>query len=146
MPGDAPDEAPDTASWRVRPALPRLKLIGAGALAALAALVAEDAVAIVAALAAMLALVGWAVRDLLRPVRLAADRQGVTVASGLRGARRLAWSEVERVRVDDRPRLGLRTRTLEIDTGEALYLFGPHDLGAPPEEVAARLATLRGGG
>ena len=32
---------------------------------------------------------------------------------------------------------------LELDAGDALYLFSAHELGALPEDVAATLSDLR---
>jgi hypothetical protein len=88
-------------------------------------------------------LAGWALRDLLVPVRLAVDPEGITVARGFVGRRRLDWSAVEAITVDRRPRLGLSTELLEIDAGESLHLFGRYDLDAPPEEVADALRAAR---
>jgi hypothetical protein len=145
-PGQEPDEEPPAGGrWRVTPALPGLKLAGATAFVLLAVVFGGDPVRLVLAGAAALALAGWALRDLIAPVRLAADPDGITVVVGFAGRRHLPWSQVERVRVDTRPRLGLRTETLEIDTGETLHLFSSYDLGAPPADVAARLAALRTG-
>ena len=65
-------------------------------------------------------LAGWALRDLIAPVRLAADADGVTVVTGFaRRRRHLPWAQIERVRVDRRDRLGLRSEMLEIDAGDA---------------------------
>ena len=134
----------ETLSWRVSPAVVVAKLIGAVALAALAvAFGRHDPVQWVVAGAVVLVLVGWAVRDVLAPVRLAADRTGVTVLVGALSRRHLPWSQIERVRVDRRERRGLRSELLEIDAGESLHLFGVHDLGAPPEDVVEALRRLR---
>jgi hypothetical protein len=138
---DGPAGAPDR--WRVRPALPGLKLAGAAGFVLLGLLFGTDPVRIVLAATTALALAAWAVRDLLVPVRLAADAAGITVATGYVGTRTVPWDRIERVRVDTRPRLGLRTETLEVDTGESLHLFSAYDLSAPPAEVAARLERLR---
>ncbi|NMO54504.1 PH domain-containing protein [Actinoplanes sp. TBRC 11911] len=131
--------------WRIRPALPVGKLVGAVAVLALAvAFAGDDPVRWVIAGAVAVVLAIWAARDLIAPVRLAADTDGVTVLTGFLGRRRLTWSEIERVRVDRRSHRGLRSEILELDAGEALYLFTANDLGgAPPEDVAATLADLR---
>jgi hypothetical protein len=134
---------PQAARWRVTPALPALKLAGAAVFVLLAVAFGSDPVRLALAGVAALGLAGWALRDIVAPVRIAADRDGVTVIAGFAGRRRLPWDRIERVRVDRRPRLGLRTETLEIDTGETLHLFSSYDLGAPPSEVAAALETLR---
>jgi hypothetical protein len=84
-----------------------------------------------------------AARDLLAPVRLAADAGGVTTVSGFAGTRRLAWHDVERIRVDTHRRYGFTTETLEIDTGEQVHLFSRHDLGESPVDAAETLMRLR---
>lgn len=131
-------------SWRVKPFLPVTKLLGAVAVLVLAVAFSQgDPVQWFLAIVVAIGLTGWALRDLLRPVRLTADQEGVTVVAGLLRRRRLAWAEIERVRVDRRERLGLRSELLELDAGDELYLFSVHELGAEPEEVAAALAELR---
>lgn len=137
----------DALTWRVPRKVPAVKLAAVAALLALGLLFADgDEVRLVLAaiLAAGLAL--WAARDLLAPVRLAADPTGLTLVAGYAGRRHLAWSQIERVRVDTRPRLGIRTETLEIDAGDSLHLFSEYDLGAAPSDVAAALEPLREGG
>jgi Bacterial PH domain len=133
-------------SWRVKPVLPVTKLLGAVAVLVLvAAFGRREPVQWVLAAVAAVGLAGWALRDVLVPVRLAADPGGVTVVVGLAGRRRLAWSQIERVRVDRRERLGLRSELLELDAGDTLHLFSVHQLGAEPDEVAAALSALRTG-
>ncbi|SDY16435.1 PH domain-containing protein [Micromonospora pattaloongensis] len=134
----------DGDSWRVRPALPALKLTGA-ALMLLAGLMlgADDPVRLGLAMLSAAALLGWGLRDLLVPVRLAADSGGVTVVAGLAGRRRLPWARIERITAEARAHRGLRTQLLEIDAGDSLHLFSANDLGAPPDEVAARLRETR---
>lgn len=132
--------------WRVAPALPVLKFAGAILFALAGIAVDDDPVQLTLAALAAAALTVWGARDVVVPVRVAADADGVTVVVGFARRRRLAWSQVERVRVDTRPRLGLRTETLEIDTGESLHLFSAYDLGAPPAEVAEALESLRAAG
>jgi hypothetical protein len=130
--------------WRINPVLPVTKLIGAVAVVVLAAAFAgRDPVRWALAAVVALALVIWALRDLLAPVRLAADAGGVTVISGFAGRRHLPWQQIERVRVDRRTHRGLRSEVLELDAGDALYLFSAHELGALPEDVAASLSDLR---
>ncbi|MEJ3742450.1 PH domain-containing protein [Actinomycetes bacterium KLBMP 9797] len=130
--------------WRVPRKVPLAKLAGAVLLLAVGLLLDDgDVMRLMVAAIAAVALAGWAVRDLVAPVRVAADATGVTVATGLAGRRHLAWSQIERVRVDARSHWGLQTAMLEIDAGDALHLFTERELGAPPAEVAAALATLR---
>ncbi|MEH0974948.1 PH domain-containing protein [Micromonospora sp. CPCC 205546] len=133
-----------THQWRVPPALPALKLTGAAALLALALLLdGGDRIRLALAVLTAVALAGWAARDLLAPVRLAVDPDGITVVRGFAGHRRLPWSTVEKVTVDRRARRGLTSELLEIDAGESLHLFGRHDLGADPAEVARALHEAR---
>jgi hypothetical protein len=130
--------------WRVPRKNPVIKGAAAVVFAAVAARYAGDAGrAGIATLAAVL-LAAFALRDVLLPVRLAADSHGVTVVHGF-GRRDIPWAEVERVRVDARTRLGRRDEVLEVDTGESLYLFGAAELGADCDRVAATLVALRTG-
>jgi Bacterial PH domain len=85
------------------------------------------------------ALVALTVRDLLAPVRVAADDEAVTVVTGYAGHRRIPWGDVERIRVDERRRLGRLTAYLEIDTGDMVHLFSRYELDTPCEEVAEML-------
>ena len=130
--------------WRVRPVLPIAKLLGAVALVVLVvAFGREDPVQWFIAGVVAAALTGWAVRDLVAPVRLSADTSGVTMVVGFVRRRHVAWPQIERVRVDRRERMGLRNRLLEIDAGDSLHLFSQHELGTDPEEVAESLNALR---
>jgi hypothetical protein len=129
---------------RIKSVLPVAKALGAVAVLVLVlAFGRDDPVQWFLAVTAAVGLAGWALRDLIAPVRLAADPDGVTVVVGYAGRRRLAWSQIDRVRMDRRERLGLRTRLLELDAGDSLYLFSEHDLGADPEEVLGTLLALR---
>ena len=133
-------------TWRVPSKLPAAKLAGVVLLPLLAFLIRRDDPVVWALAGACAAgLAAWAARDLLVPVRLTAGASGVTVVVGFAGRRRLAWSQIERVRVDRRQRKGLTSEVLELDTGSALHLFSVHDLGVPPEEVADALVALRTG-
>ena len=129
--------------WRIKPVLPVTKLLGAIAVVVLAlAFVRRDPVqwALAGAVAAGLTI--WALRDLVAPVRLAADADGVTVVVGYARRRRLGWAEIERVRLDRRDRLGVASELLEIDADDALFLFSMHDLGADPRDVLQTLDEL----
>ncbi|MEP6851792.1 MAG: PH domain-containing protein [bacterium] len=59
------------------------------------------------------------------------------------GSGAVPWPRVEAVRVDERPRLGLIARTLEIDLGDELLVFGRYTLGADPRDVAGVISALR---
>ena len=132
--------------WRIKPVLPVTKSMGAIAVVVLAlAFAGRDPVRWALAVVIALALAGWALRDLIAPVRLAADADGVTVLTGFARRRRLAWAQIEQVRVDRRTHRGLRSEMLELDAGDDIYLLSAHELGALPEEVAAALADLRVG-
>jgi hypothetical protein len=125
--------------WRVPRKVPVGKLVVGATVAGLAVLSATEpwqwaTVAVVVA-----GFAAWAVRDLAAPVRLAADPAGVSVVTGFAARRRLGWSQVERVRVDARR----RSRLLEVDTGERLYLFSRYEVDADLDEVAERLEALR---
>lgn len=84
-----------------------------------------------------------ALRDLVVPVRLAADATGVTVVTGFAGRRRLPWSDIERIRLDERRRLGVRAQLVEVDVGETLHLFSTYQLSAPCEDVVEELLRLQ---
>ncbi|MFC8301628.1 PH domain-containing protein [Micromonospora orduensis] len=138
------DEITRSRTWRVPASLPAAKLAGAVLLVALGLLFADgDPVRVAVAALAAATVAGWAVRDLVAPVRLAVDADGLTVIRGFAGRRLLPWSAVEAIAVDRRPRFGLTSETLEIDAGESLHLFGRYDLGANPEEVAAEVRAAR---
>jgi hypothetical protein len=130
--------------WRIKPVLPVTKLMGAVAVVVLAvAFGGRDPVRWALAVIAAVALGLWALRDLIAPVRLAADGGGVTVIAGFVRRRHLRWHQIERVRVDRRTHRGLRSEFLELDAGDAIYVFSANDLGALPEDVATALADLR---
>jgi hypothetical protein len=125
--------------WQVPRKVPAGKLAVAAILLALAAVAAEEPWLWAVTVAVVAGLLAWAARDLAAPVRLAADAAGVTVVTGFARRRRLSWSQVERVRLDVRR----RSRMLEIDTGEQLYLLSRYELDADLAEVAGELEALR---
>ena len=128
--------------WRVSPSLWMIK--GAAALVFTVGIVTSvgQPVRLAVAMLGALIFAGLALRDLLVPVRLEANAEGVTVAVGLFGHRTIPWGAIERIRVDERRRIGTTSRLLEIDIGETLYLFGESDLGAPVGPAAAALRQL----
>ncbi|ADL49661.1 hypothetical protein Micau_6168 [Micromonospora aurantiaca ATCC 27029] len=124
--------------------VPVLKAVGALALVALGLVFAGgDPVRPALAGLAAAGLLAWALRDVVAPVRLAVDPDGLTVLRGFAGRRRLPWDAVEAIRLDRRSRRGITAETLEIDAGESLHLFGRRDLDAPLDEVAAALDEVR---
>jgi hypothetical protein len=146
-PGSGHPDPAIPSRWRVHRALPVLKLGGAALFLALGVLFADgDPVRLGIGVLVAAGLLGWAVRDLVAPVRLAVDPEGITVIRGFAGRRRLRWAEIEQITVDSRARLGLRTETLEIDTGASIHLFSQYDLGASPTDVAATLHLARTAG
>jgi hypothetical protein len=131
-------------SWRVSPLLPVVKLVAAVAIPLIAfAFRRDDPVAWAGAAGAALGLAAWAVRDLVAPVRLAADTSGLTVVVGYAGRRTLPWAAVERIHLDRRARLGVTSELLEVDAGETVHQFSRYDLDAAPAEVAEALTALR---
>lgn len=135
--------APTAQEWRVAPASAVFKGVGALVFLASAALFANDPTRVLVAAFAGVLLAVFALRDVLAPVRLAADAEGVTVIRGYVGRRQVPWARVERVRVDQRSRLGMRSELLEIDTGESLHLFSRAELNAPVAEVVEALDRIR---
>lgn len=130
-------------SWRVSPPLTWAKLVATAAFVGVAVIYRADHLKVVVTLVGALVLGFYAVRDLVAPVRLTADGSGLTVISGYRRRRRIEWAQIERIRVDEHSRLGLRSEMLEIDAGESLHLLSTYDLNAPVNEVAEALTELR---
>ncbi len=136
--------APTNLRWRVSTGFAVLKCCAAIGLVLAGVFAAEDSRMLTAALVAAAILGAYALRDLIAPVRLAADLEGVTVVSGYAGHRRVDWAQVERMRVDARSRGGMRSELLEIDAGEHLFLLSRYDLNAHPADVYEELLRLRG--
>jgi Bacterial PH domain len=96
--------------------------------------------------AGALLVLGLAVRDVLTRPRLAAGPDGVDVR-GLTGGVHLPWARL-RVHVRETRRLGMRSRTLELDTATGpdddghLVVLGRRDLGTDPDDVARALRAL----
>lgn len=112
-----------------------------GMLALLLALVADPMGRVLFAVAGTGLLVLAAADLLLRP-RLAADPAGLRVRT-LTTSRRLPWSAVERVAVDEHNRYGLVARTLEVESDGELIVLGKRSLGEDPRDVADALARIR---
>jgi hypothetical protein len=141
--GGEPASAPvDSVSYRVDSRFTALKICGFAIFVLVALAFHDDRAKLAFTGLAALVAGGYALRDLLAPVRLAADREGLTVVSGYAGHRRLEWEGIERIRLDERRRLGTRSAALEIDTGDHLYLLSPYDLGTDPAEAVEALARL----
>jgi hypothetical protein len=127
--------------WRVRREQAVLKILGALVCAGLAVYwwVEGDLRGVILAVPAAVLVGAMGLRDVLAPVRLAADESGITVVHGFAGKRHVPWEAIWDIKVDVRRRWGLRSEMLEIDTGDYLHIFSPHDLGTSPTEVAAVL-------
>ncbi|WP_245681854.1 PH domain-containing protein [Actinomadura kijaniata] len=138
--------------WRVPPQQVAVKWLACAAFVALAALSSGDPQRMLLAGAAAVGAGALALRDVLAPVRVAADAEGVTLVTGYATRRRVPWGEVTAVRVDERRRLLTTTRLLEIETGGTadgteddhdVYLFSRFDLGVDVADAAAGLERLR---
>ena len=111
------------------------------------ALVVLDAPGRVLVGAGALLLLVLAARDLLARPRLAAGPDGVDIRTWTH-RRHLPWAGL-RVRVREGRRLGVRSRTLELDTAAGpdddgiLVVLGRRDLGTDPERVALALHALQ---
>jgi hypothetical protein len=131
---------PPRARWAPRP-VETAAAAGGAVVALLLAALADPAGRVLLGVAGLGLLVLVAVDVLLRP-RLAADAAGVQVRTlGVR--RRLPWSALRRVDVDEHNRYGLTARTLELDAGETLVVLGRRTLGSDPRDVADALARIR---
>jgi hypothetical protein len=90
---------------------------------------------------AALILLAYVAGDLTFRPRLVADRSGLRIRSPF-ARRALSWSQVQAVRADERVRHGLRSVTLEIDSGDDVVVLTRRALGADPVEVARTLRAL----
>ncbi|TDB98932.1 PH domain-containing protein [Micromonospora fluostatini] len=131
---------PPVRHWRVPPMVPVVKAAGAVGLLLLGLLL-DDGDRVRLALAGLIAagLLGWAAPDLLVPVRLAVDPDGIVVQRRFGGWIRLPWAAIETIDLDRRSRRGLATELVEIDAGDSLHLFGRYDVDAPLDEVVEEL-------
>jgi len=137
-PQDAPSVPLTAAKWHVDRTMIVAKVIAVIAFAAIPQVFQLNTASRWFGLIVAAVLAAYAVRDVIAPVRLAADREGLTVISGYAGHRRLAWSEVERLRVDRK-----RSSMLEVETTGSLHLFSRYDLSMPPDEALTMLEQLR---
>lgn len=143
QPGAA--DGPAGRSWHVHRGLTAMKCAGAVIFGGTALVFADDRLRLAVGLLVAVGLAATAVRDLVAPVRLAADHTGVTVVTGFAGRRHVPWADIERIRLDERRRLGVRAQLVEVDVGETLHLFSTYQLSAPCEDVVAELRRLRTG-
>ncbi|HLT10280.1 MAG TPA: PH domain-containing protein [Micromonosporaceae bacterium] len=125
------------------PAQVTVAKFGTAAVLLIAGLLFAEGASAGVALAAAVAVAAYGARDLAARERLRADAGGVVVVRGYARRRRLAWSEIERVRVDRRMRLGARTELLEVDAGDELYLYSRFDLGVDVADALAAIEAVR---
>jgi hypothetical protein len=117
-----------------------------GVALALAVAVLDDAAGRVLVGGGAVLLLVLAARDLVTRPRLSAAADGVHVRT-VTGGTHLPWERL-RVRVREIRRLGVRGRTLELDTSSGpeddgvLVVLTRRDLGTDPAEVARALRTL----
>lgn len=129
--------------WRVPRYVVVVKVTATAVFALSALWFSGDMLRFVVAVVATVLSGAYAGRDLLAPVRLTADGEGLGVSRGFSGLHYLAWSDIVRIRVDERRRFGTATRLLEIDIDHTLFLFSRHELGAEPSDVAEALKTMK---
>jgi hypothetical protein len=136
---------PAARRWHVHRGLTAMKIAGVLVFGATALVFIDDRLRFMVGVAVAVGLAVTAVRDLVAPVRLAADRGGVMVVTGFARKVHLPWADIERIRLDERRRLGVRAQLVEVDTGETLHLFSTYQLSAPCEDVVDELRRLRTG-
>jgi hypothetical protein len=130
--------------WSPRPA--ETAAFVAVALGLSVALVVLDAPGRILVGGGALLLLALAARDVLGRPRLRAGPDGLDVRTWMR-SRHLPWAGL-RVRIRESRRLGVRSRTLELDTAAGpdddgvLVVLGRRDLGVDPDEVARALRAL----
>ncbi len=93
-------------------------------------------------LAATVGVAVYAARDVLARERLRADATGLVAVHGYASRQHLDWSDVEQILVQSRLRLGVRAETLEVDAGEAIFMFSRYDLGVEPREALTMLTEI----
>ncbi|MFC5181276.1 PH domain-containing protein [Actinomadura harenae] len=137
------EDTQPAARWRVPPAQTAVKIAATAVLAALALLSLDDPQFLLLTGVAAVGAAALAVRDVLAPVRLEADADGLTAVRGYATRTRLEWPRVTAVRVDERKRLFSKTLLLEIETEDDLIMLSRFDLGADVRDVAETLTGLR---
>jgi Bacterial PH domain len=142
-PSGRPSEPASEITFRVPTGVIVIKF-GLAAVILAATLLSGDRLAVLVGVAGALALTVVGLRDVLARDRLRADAKGVDLVHGYRGRAHLDWAEIEQLRIDERPRLGVRAQLLEVDADDHLYLFSRYDLGVQPDEALQALLQVRG--
>ncbi len=119
------------------------KFVAAGVLALAGLLFGANPTQAAIGVLAGLLLMAYGLRDVFARERLRVDGDGLRVISGFVGHRELEWAEVQRLRVDSRTRVVVRSELLEIDAGDHIFLLSRFDLGLDPAEVATELEIVR---
>ena len=117
---------------------------GCTMIAALAAVATNAITGRLILIGAAIILAAVAGTDLFFVPRLSATERELQVISPTMRVT-LGWGEIDAIRVDERSRRGLATRTLEIESGERLIVLSKRSLGRDPREVHTELARLRAG-
>jgi len=104
---------------------------GLAAIAVAVAVLSSDPAGRLLAAGVAVVLGGYAVTDLVFWPRLVASGEGLRVHTPTARAQ-LAWSDIHAIRVDERNRYGLRSRTLEVDAGTVLVVLSGRALGSDP--------------
>jgi hypothetical protein len=133
----------ESAKFRVDRRLTIAKIVGVVVFAVLAVVLVSDPIRTAGAAIGAAVLAGYALRDLVAPIRLAADQTGLTIVVRFASHHRLGWSDIVRIRLDRHSRWGLQADFLEIDSGQQLYLFSHYDLGMSPAEALTAVEAIR---
>jgi hypothetical protein len=128
-----------SAQWRVDRTMLVAKILGIVAFAAIPQVFEFNLTSRWFGGVVAVALALYAIRDLVVPVRLAADQEGVRVVVGFAGHRDIPWADVDGLRLDPRRRAGF----LEIETATSLHLLSRYDLSMLPADALAMLERIR---
>jgi hypothetical protein len=129
----------DSAQWRVDRTMLVLKIIGLVAFAVIPQAFQLNLASRWFGGVVAVALALYAIRDVVAPVRLAADHDGVRLVVGFAGHRDIPWSEIIGLKLDPRRRSGF----LEIETAATLHLFSRYDLSMAPADALDMLTRIR---
>ncbi|GAA5087713.1 hypothetical protein HNP84_005759 [Thermocatellispora tengchongensis] len=133
----------DVRQWRVRRDVLALKAVGLAVALVLFVLNIDDLRAVMLCSVLVVGLGVLVARDLVAPVRLAADGRGISVVRGFSRMEWIDWDKVEHISVDVQHRYGRRWEHMEIDTGDRIYVLSSASLGESCTEAAAELRRLR---